>query len=257
MSRIFITGSSEGLGLMAGQLLVEEGHSVVLHARNEARALDARKALPQAEDIVIGDLASLTQTRSLADQVNKLGAFDSIVHNACIGYQERRLTKTEDGLPHVFQINALAPYVLTALIEKPKRLIYLSSGLHQGADPSLDDILWSERTWMGFEAYSESKYYDVLLAFAVARRWPSVYVNAMEPGWVATRMGGDGAKDNLDDGFRTQAWLAVSDDALAKQTGQYYFHKKLKEPARETRDKEIQDTFLGICEKLSGVQLNS
>ena len=255
MSRILITGSSEGLGLMADQFLASEGHSVVLHARNQQRSDDARRALPQAEQILIGDLSSLAQTRSLADQANRSGPFDAVIHNAGIGYQERRLTKTEDGLSHVFQINTLAPYVLTALIEKPKRLIYLSSGLHKGADPSLDDILWNERTWMGFEAYSESKFYDVLLAFAVARRWPMVFSNAIEPGWVATRMGGDGAKDDLNEGFRTQSWLAVSDDAGAKVSGQYFFHKKLREPARETRDVELQDRLLAICEKLSGVKL--
>jgi NAD(P)-dependent dehydrogenase (short-subunit alcohol dehydrogenase family) len=86
MSRIFITGSSDGLGLMSAQLLVEQGHSVVLHARNAQRAEETRRRLPSAEAVVTGDLASLQQVRLVADQVNTLGTFDTIIHNAAVGY---------------------------------------------------------------------------------------------------------------------------------------------------------------------------
>ena len=89
MSRIFITGSSDGLGLMAAQLLVEQGHSVVLHARNLQRAEATRRRLPGAEAIVKGDLASLQQMRSVAEEVNTLGTFDAIIHNAAVGYPPR------------------------------------------------------------------------------------------------------------------------------------------------------------------------
>ncbi|KAJ8133746.1 hypothetical protein OY671_013040, partial [Metschnikowia pulcherrima] len=128
MRRVFITGSSAGLGLMAGQLSVEQGHQVVLHARNEARAENARWALPRAEAVVIGDSSTIAGSRNVAEQVNKLGRFDSVIHNAGIGYRERQRRETEDGLPHVFAINVSAPYILTALVEKPERLVYLSSG---------------------------------------------------------------------------------------------------------------------------------
>ncbi len=114
------------------------------------------------------------------------------------------------GLPHVFAINALAPYILTALIDKPERLVYLSSGMHRGADASLQDIIWTKRRWQGAEAYAESKLYDVLLAFAVARHWPNVLSNALEPGWVPTKMGGSAAPDEMDQAHRTQVWLATS-----------------------------------------------
>src|SRR3954470_21691901 len=160
MARVFISGSSTGLGLMAGQLLVQQGHQVVLHARNQARAKDTRAALREAEGVVTGDLSTLEEMRSVAEQVNRLGRFDAVIHNAGVGYRERRI-ETVDGLPHVFAVNTLAPYVLTALIERPKRLIYLSSGMHRGAEANLQDLAWKKRTWSGAQAYGESKLHDV------------------------------------------------------------------------------------------------
>src|SRR6202044_544290 len=222
MARVFITGSSDGLGRMAAELLIEQGHGVVLHARNENRGQEAMAAVSGAEAVVIGDLTSIAQTRRVAEQVNALGAFDAVIHNAGIGYREPQRIATEDGLPHVFAVNTLAPYILTALIEKPKRLVYLSSGLHQGGDTSLKDLTWEDRPWRGQQAYSDTKLHDVLLAFAIACRWPGVLSNALEPGWVPTKMGGRGAPDDLDQGHRTQVWLAASNDVGARVSGGYF-----------------------------------
>jgi NAD(P)-dependent dehydrogenase (short-subunit alcohol dehydrogenase family) len=255
MARVFITGSSDGLGLMAAQLLIEQGHSVVLHARNEQRGREALAAVPGTEKVVIGDLASISQTRNVAAQVNELGDFDAVIHNAGVGYREPQRIATEDGLPHVFAVNTLAPYILTALIRKPKRLVYLSSGLHQNGDASLKDLTWEQRPWRGQQAYSDTKLHDVLLAFAMARRWPDVFSNALEPGWVATKMGGPGATDNLDAGHRTQVWLAVSDDPAAMVTGEYFYHMKRRTPNPATRDVKRQEELLTACQRFSGVEM--
>jgi NAD(P)-dependent dehydrogenase (short-subunit alcohol dehydrogenase family) len=254
MARVFITGSSDGLGLMVGQVLADQGHRVVLHARSDARATDAKKALPKAEAVVIGDLASLAATKDLAAQVNALGSFDAIIHNAAVGYREGHRT-TSDGLPHVFAINTLAPYVLTAMTERPKRLVYLSSGMHERADANLDDILWRKRKWDGSSAYAESKLHDVMLAFVVARLWPNVLSNAVTPGWVPTKMGGASAPDDINQAHLTQAWLATSDDAEAKTTGGYFYHLKRREPNSEAREISVQDRLLAICQEVSGVDL--
>ena len=86
--------------------------------------------------------------------------------------------ETLPGVPDVFAVNVLAPYILTALIKRPARLIYVSSGMHRVVRPPMDDLLWVKRAWSGPSAYAESKLYDVLLAFAVARRWKDVRSNA-------------------------------------------------------------------------------
>jgi NAD(P)-dependent dehydrogenase (short-subunit alcohol dehydrogenase family) len=254
MGRIFISGSSTGLGLMTGQLLVEQGHKVVLHARNGKRADDARQALPRAEAVVTGDLETIAGVKDVAAQVNDLGLFDAVIHNAAVGYRDGYRV-TADGLPHVFAINTLAAYILTALIEKPKRLVYLSSGMHQHADANLDDILWRKRRWDGSTAYAESKLHDAMLAFAVARRWPDVLSNAVEPGWVATSMGGPGAPDDLDQAHRTQVWLAASDNPAARITGGYFYHVKPRQANPQARDIALQDRLLSICGEVSGVDM--
>ena len=257
MARIFITGSSDGLGLMAAQLLVEQGNSVVLHARSQQRADETQNKLPAAESVVVGDLTSMTQTRLVADQVNQLGTFDAIIHNAGIGYREPKRIVTEDGLSHLLAVNTIAPYILTALITRPKRLVYLSSMLHQNGDPSLEDLTWAERPWSGQQAYCDTKLHDVLLAFAIARRWPNVLSNALEPGWVPTQMGGSSASDDLDLAHRTQVWLAVSNDPSATVSGGYFYHMNRKQPLPATSDISLQERLLDFCSRVTGVELPS
>ena len=251
MARVFITGSSDGLGLMAAKLLIEQGHDVVLHGRNEQRCRDALRAALGAKDAVLGDFTTIAGMKSVADGVNKLGRFNAVIHNAGIGYREQRRVERESGAPSVFAVNALAPYVLTVLIERPDRLIYVSSGLHQSVQPRMDDLLWTRRRWNGASAYAESKLCDVLLAFAVARRWTNVLSNALEPGWVATKMGGASAPGDLQKAHVTQAWLATSDDQLARSTGNYFYHQRLREPNPIARDVKIQDELLVECARIS------
>jgi NAD(P)-dependent dehydrogenase (short-subunit alcohol dehydrogenase family) len=255
MSRVLITGSADGLGLMAARRLLDEGHRVVLHARNDTRAADTRSAAPGADAVLVGDLASIDETRKLAEQATDAGPFDAVIHNAAVGYQERRRIVTVDGLSQVFAINVLAPYLLTALVPAPARLVYLSSGMHRSGEVDLADLQWERRRWNGSRAYADSKLLDTVLAFAVARRWPSVRSNAVDPGWVSTKMGGRGAPDDLAQGAVTQAWLATSDDPAADATGGYFYHQRPYPANPVANDPRTQDGLLAACAALTGVEI--
>jgi NAD(P)-dependent dehydrogenase (short-subunit alcohol dehydrogenase family) len=236
---------------MVARELIGQGHEVVLHARNERRGEEAMAALPKASGVVIGDLSSIAETRDVARQANESGRFDVVVHNAAVGYQEPRI-ETVDGLEHVFAINALAPYLLTALIERPERLVYLSSGMHESGDVVLDDLQWVRRRWSGARAYSDSKLHNVILAFAVARRWPGVLSNAVDPGWVPTKMGGRGAPGDINQAHLTQVWLATGPAAVVSSGG-YYYHLRRHATHPAASDPEVQDAFLEVCGSLTGV----
>jgi NAD(P)-dependent dehydrogenase (short-subunit alcohol dehydrogenase family) len=255
MPHVLITGSSDGLGLMVGRLLIGQGHT--LHARDTARAAHTRAALPAAENVLVGDLGSLDGIRSVATQADAAGRFDAVIHNAGIGYREPRRVETVDGLSQLFTVNVLAPYLLTALMTRPDRLVYLSSGMARGGDADLSDPQWTDRRWNGAQAYSDSKLFDVLLALGVARRWPDVLSNSVEPGWVATKMGGPGAPDDLDRAPVTQAWLAVSDDEAANVTGRHFYHQEQRSVPAEAYEAKVQDALLDYCAELTGASIRA
>jgi len=253
MARVLVTGSADGLGRLAAERLVAAGHEVALHARDAARARDAREAVPGARDVLVGDLSSIAETRALAEQARAAGPFDAVIHNAGIGYRPPK-RQTVDGLEQILAVNVLAPYLLTALVPA-RRLVYLSSGMHRGGNPDLGDLNWRRRPWSGPQAYSDSKLFDVVLAFAIARRWPSVLSNALEPGWVPTKMGGPGAPDDLLQGAETQVWLAVSDEPGARVSGRYFYHLHPREAHPAASDRGVQEGFLRACQELTGVAL--
>jgi NAD(P)-dependent dehydrogenase (short-subunit alcohol dehydrogenase family) len=255
MRRVFITGSTDGLGRGAAETLIAEGHQVVLHARSQERAAALSDLAPKAAGVVVGDLASAAQTRSLAEQVNRLGRMDAVIHNAGI-FREPGRGNTPEGHARVLAVNVLAPYMLTELIQRPDRLVYLSSSMHRGGEGSLDDIDWSKRSWDTYRAYSESKLYITALAFAIARRWPKVYSNAVDPGWVPTKMGGRGAPDDLEQGHLTQTWLATSEDAAAKSSGGLWHHRRRQEPATQSLDTRFQDELVAKLASMTGVKLS-
>jgi NAD(P)-dependent dehydrogenase (short-subunit alcohol dehydrogenase family) len=252
--RIFITGSTDGLGRAAAGVLMGEGHDVVLHARTRERAATLSDLAPGAAGVVIGDLSSAAETRELANQVNDIGRMDAVIHNAGVFLEPSRAT-TAEGHAKTLAVNALAPYLLTALIDRPDRLVYLSSGLHHAGTGSLRDIDWTRRQWNAAQAYAESKLQVTALALTLARAWPEVLSNAVDPGWVPTKMGGPTATDDLELGYLTQTWLAVSHDTAATVSGGYWYHRQRQEPAAEARDPAFQDQLMDRLAALTGVAL--
>jgi NAD(P)-dependent dehydrogenase (short-subunit alcohol dehydrogenase family) len=254
MASIFITGSSDGIGLETARQLLRDGHRVVLHARNVARAGQAAGTLQEARGVAIGDLSTIAGMAQAAQSAAALGPYDTVIHNAGVGGSGARQL-TADGCERIFAINVLAPYLLTALMDLPERLVYLSSGLESVGRVNLDDLQWERRRWNAMQAYSDSKLYDVLLAFAVARRYPGLRGNAVDPGWIKTKLGGTGATDDLPIGASTQVWLATSDEPAAQVTGRYFKWRQELRANPEAYDTDLQDALLAACAKLTGTLL--
>jgi len=240
MAKIFITGSADGLGLLSAKSLMSQGHEVVLHARNEERKQETLENFPESQIVLTGDLSNTEETKRLADEVNRLGHFDTIIHNAGVYQAPGKL---------ILEVNTLAPYTLTSLISKPGRLIYLSSNMHMSGSPNLE--------YFGKDSdkisYSDSKLHVLMLAKAVARKWERVFSNAVDPGWVPTKMGGKGAPGDLEKGYQTQVWLAVSNDEKALVSGRYFHHQKENQYHPAADDTDLQDQFLAACAEITGV----
>jgi NAD(P)-dependent dehydrogenase (short-subunit alcohol dehydrogenase family) len=240
--RIFITGSADGLGHAAAKTLLAAGYQVIVHVRSQARLTAVQELVDQGAIATIGDLSDNAQTRDLASQVNKIGPMDAVIHNAAVS-----------SGPQVLPVNVVAPYLLTALIHRPKRLIYLSSSMHTGGRATLKGIDWTGRTSTG--SYSDSKLFVTTLSAAVARLWPDVLSNSVDPGWVPTKMGGPNATDDLRLGHLTQEWLATSKDREALTSGGYWYHQRRVKPHPAVLDTKFQDQLLDELARATGTPL--
>ena len=238
MSRILITGSADGLGRLTAETLQQQGHHVIVHARNPDRAETLRPLTEQGADLVVGDFANRDEVRRIASELGDEAPLDAVIHN--VGVWSGR-----DVMP----VNIIAPYLLTALLPLPERLVYLSSGSHYGGKARLDGVDWKGTT---AGSYSDSKLYVSALAAAVARLHPEVLSNSVDPGWVPTRMGGAGAPDSLELGHRTQEWLAAGNDPQARTSGGYWYHQHRQEPHPAVEDTHFQDQLLAALADETG-----
>jgi NAD(P)-dependent dehydrogenase (short-subunit alcohol dehydrogenase family) len=252
---VFVTGSSDGIGLETARQLAAAGHRVVLHARTAGRAQEAGAAVPEAAGVAVGDLSTIAGARAAGESAADQGPYDAIIHNAGVGGSTSRQV-TADGLDHVFAVNVLAPYVLTAVMPVPSRMVYLTSGLEAAGRARLSDLQYERRPWDGMQAYSDSKLYDVMLAFAVARRWQRARINAVDPGWIKTKLGGPEATDELPEGADTQVWLATSDEPGAAVTGRYFKRRRELRANPAAYDTGLQEELLAACAGLTGEELS-
>ncbi|MFI1533103.1 SDR family NAD(P)-dependent oxidoreductase [Streptomyces anandii] len=241
MSRILVTGSADGLGRAAAASLLAAGHEVVVHARDERRAASLDPLTVRGAGIVVGDFTERDAVRRVAAELSGSAPLDAVVHNAGVW-----------SGPAVMPVNVVAPYLLTALLPGPRRLVYLSSGSHFGGRPVVGGVDWRGRT---AGSYADSKLFVTTLSAAVARLRPWVLSNAVDPGWVPTRMGGPNAPDDLELGHETQAWLASSDDPRALTSGGYWYHRRLQEPHRAVHDTAFQTRLLHALAEETGAAL--
>lgn len=236
MALVLVTGSSAGLGLNTATNLAARGHAVVVHARNASRG-PAKSGPAIWTGIVYGDLSDEDEVKDLAHHAAQFGRFDAVIHNA--GALHRR---------DAVQVNTIAPYVLTALMDKPARLIYLSSSMHRGGSTNLRGLE------IGRASYGDSKLWVTALAIAFAHRWPGTTSHAVDPGWVPTRMGGATAPDDLTAGHQTQVWLATNPD-ITPVTGGYWYHQRPQQPDPSAMDESFQAQLLAALESHTGISL--
>ncbi|MEU6228238.1 SDR family NAD(P)-dependent oxidoreductase [Streptomyces sp. NPDC047042] len=234
---ILVTGAASGLGRDAANALADDGHDVVVHVRNPAR-LTREDDSARWKGVVLGDLARPDDIHEVARQASGFGRFDAVIHNAGVLNSPEQTT-----------VNTIAPYLLTALMEKPARLVYLSSSMHRSGSTDLG------RLTDGTATYSDTKLWVTTLTLAFASRWEGTVAHAVDPGWVPTRMGGAGAADDLVAGHRTQAWLATHDD-VTPSTGGYWYHRRTQPPHPASQDKEFQARLIQALESRTGVPLD-
>ncbi|KAK7752293.1 hypothetical protein SLS62_005829 [Diatrype stigma] len=256
MAKIFITGSSDGVGALTAKALAGRGHSVYLHARNAQRAADARALCPAAQDVLVADLSSTEETKTLAGQLSALGPWDAIVHNAGTNSRQRG-AGAEGGLPSLFAVNTLAPYLLTCLVRPPpRRYLFVSSEMHTAGDGSARMLGDSERLMAS--SYSDSKLHVVMLGNYFARwfraRGLDTDVNSCTPGWVPTKLGGFGAPGNIHDGVATYVLLALGEGAAAGKTGTYWHWSRERSPKADAASEAKQEQLVETLAKMTGVR---
>lgn len=237
MALILVTGASSGLGRNTADALADDGHDVVVHVRNPARLTDPEDKA-RWRGVITGDLAQPDEIPGVARQAAEFGRFDAVIHNAGTMH-----------VPDAVTVNTVAPYVLTALMDKPARLIYLSSLMHRTGSTELRELATASA------AYDDTKLWVTTLALALASRWDGTTSHAVDPGWVPTRMGGAGAPDDLTAGHRTQTWLATHPD-VTPRTGGYWYHRSPQSPHPTAQDQEFQARLLQALERRTGVRLD-
>ncbi len=267
--RILVTGATSGVGFLTAKELAAKGCEVVLHGRSAKSASRARAQIIEELSkpsecsnlssnlkTVWGDFEDLAQIKSVAAQVGEIGRLDAAIHNAGFWQTGGEMKKSADGLPAIFSVNVLAPYVLTALAPAP-RLVYVASSMASGASgaDAIEDWAWRKRRFSGTSAYSESKLLVTMLAFAIAARYPQIAANTVNPGWVPTKMGGAFAPDDLAQSHLTQVWLATAAQA-AHVSGENFYHMQKERANPDARNSELQARLLALLENLSGVKLD-
>ena len=273
--RVLVTGANDGIGRATAAELARSGAEVLLHGRNPAKVDEAtatiRAETGAAVHGLVADFARLAEVRRLADEVSeRFGRLDVLVNNA--GLIRDRLVLTEDGIEEVFQVNHLAPFLLTlALLPALRaagaaRVVTVASGAH-GMVKDLDlDQLAQPRRYESMQVYAASKACNILFNAELARRveGDGIVVNALHPGIIRS---GFGSADDVagrvrwlfrlvrgfmktpEQGAETAVFLA-RDPAGGATTGGYFIRCKPAEPRTFAKNRQTAEALWALSERL-------
>jgi NAD(P)-dependent dehydrogenase (short-subunit alcohol dehydrogenase family) len=258
MTKILVTGSSDGIGREVALQLAREDAQVIVHGRTEQRAVDAARGVAGAE-VWVCDFASLEEVRSSAARLPR--GIDVLINNAGVYLQQRQVTR--DGYEATFQINHLAPFLLTRLLlpsmSEGSRIVNVSSAVHSGAEIAWDDLM-SERRYSAYGAYGQSKLANLLFTRELARRQTKAAVNALHPGVIGTKLlrggfGGMGGRSAAQ-GAETPVYLALSKE-VEGVTGKYFVNCRETRPSPEALDDEAAQRLWDVSERLTNPNARS
>jgi NAD(P)-dependent dehydrogenase (short-subunit alcohol dehydrogenase family) len=273
-----ITGGNSGIGFETAVALLQQGVHVVITSRDAQRGAAASEAIKartgRAPEVMALDLASFAAIRRFADDFSATyDRLDILVLNAGAIIKQRRVS--EDGHELQFQSNHLGHFLLTDLLRDrliasaPARVVVVSSDAHRtvrGLD--FDDIETAHHRYRAFRTYSRTKLMNLLFTRELARRLDGtgVTVNAVHPGFVASRFSRDGDTKFMgmgmaiarpfahspESGAQTSIYVASSPD-LDGVTGQYFAKRRLSQPSSAARDDAAAARLWELSAKLTGV----
>jgi NAD(P)-dependent dehydrogenase (short-subunit alcohol dehydrogenase family) len=271
---VLITGANQGLGKTSAIELGKMGAKLVLVCRNAEKGRAAVAAVQQAgvrdAEAISGDLASQAAIRQIAAEfLAKHTPLDVLLNNAGVLVPSYRTTV--DGIEETFAINHMSYFLLTKLLldvlqaSGPARVVNVSSEAHRGARMHWDDLQFKNGGYRPFTAYGQSKLCNILFTRELARRLEGTQVtaNCLHPGFVSTGFGRTygGAMGvvvklamtafalRVDDGAKTQIWLASSPD-VAGVSGKYFDKCAERTPNQEAQDPAAPARLWAISESL-------
>jgi NAD(P)-dependent dehydrogenase (short-subunit alcohol dehydrogenase family) len=273
---VVITGASDGIGAVAARKLAAQGAEVAIVGRSadklERVADEVRAASGQDPLAFTADFTSLDEVRKLAsDLLDRLPQIHVLANNAG-GVWPKRVV-TPDGHEQTFQVNHLAPFLLTALLRDrlaasaPARVITTASTAHRGGRLDLADLDYANRRYSSMQVYGTTKLENILFTRELSRRLDGTDVTAvcLHPGTVLTGFGRDSWFSAItnqppvkwffktpEQGADTLIWLATAPtDAL--ESGGYYSSRTLGRPTKQAQDDEAAAALWARSAELVGV----
>jgi NAD(P)-dependent dehydrogenase (short-subunit alcohol dehydrogenase family) len=262
-----VTGATSGIGKATATGLAALGATVIVHGRDADRCdntahLIRRVAGHDRAHCAIADFTSLDAVRDMADEVlEHHEALHVVVNNAGTYMQGRK--ETVDGFETTFQVNHLAPFLLTNLLldrlaeSAPARIVNVTSVAHTQVHEVDFEDLQAEKGYSAYGAYALSKLANVLFTYELARRLEGtgVTANCLHPGVIATKLLHEGfpgtAGESSEEGAATSIYVATSPE-LEGVTGRYFRDLEEVPSARISHDRELQRRMWDASAELTG-----